>query len=193
MDSGEHVATEREALQARLNRRFAWALARYGDTMQMQGKEWKGVRATLTPEQLAEFVVNFKTDAFRTFVRQATGASNVRVEYYDLDLPADVRALKWVQLRDWDTNQVYLRFSTDRAGLAKLLGTYRLTAGALEPLRSSWSPALPREPPGSRSCPPVPAVAAEHMVNVPSDRSSRRHELDRPAPARGPLGRPSRR
>ncbi len=81
MDDGE-----RAALQARLNRRFAWALARYGDTMKMQGKEWKGVRATFTPEQLSEFVVNFKTNAFRTFVRQATGASNVRVEYYDLDL-----------------------------------------------------------------------------------------------------------
>ena len=86
MDAGEDVATNRTALQARLNRRFAWALALYGDTMKMQGKEWKGVRATLTPEQLSEFVVNFKTDAFRTFVRQATGASNVRVEYYDLDL-----------------------------------------------------------------------------------------------------------
>jgi hypothetical protein len=67
------------------------------------------------------------------------------VEYYDLDLPADVRALEWVQLRDWDTNQIYLRFSTDRAGLAKLLGTYRLTSGAMEPTPSSRSPALPRE------------------------------------------------
>jgi hypothetical protein len=71
------------------------------------------------------------------------------VEYYDLDLPADVRALEWVQLRDWDTNQIYLRFSTDRAGTAKLLGAHRLTWGALEPSpsssSSSVSAALPRE------------------------------------------------
>ena len=67
------------------------------------------------------------------------------VEYYDLDLPADVRVLEWVQLRDWDVNQIYLRFSTDRAGLAKLLGDYRLTRSALTPPPSSSSPALPRE------------------------------------------------
>jgi hypothetical protein len=67
------------------------------------------------------------------------------VKYYDLDLPADVRALEWVQLRDWDSNQIYLRFSTDRAGLAKLLGAYRLTWGALKPSSSSSSPALPRK------------------------------------------------
>ena len=84
-DAGNGVA-DRAALQERLNRRFAWALALYGDTMRMQGKEWKGVRATYTPEQLSAFVVDFKTNAFRTFVRQATGASNVRVEYYELDL-----------------------------------------------------------------------------------------------------------
>jgi hypothetical protein len=66
------------------------------------------------------------------------------VEYYDLDLPADVRALEWVQLRDWDINQIYLRFSTDRAGLAKLLRDYRLTWSALKPSPSSSSPALPR-------------------------------------------------
>src|SRR5919202_5474309 len=79
------MASDHEALQARLNRRFAWALGVYGTTMKMQGKEWKGVRATYTPEQLSDFVVQFKTDAFRTFVRQATGASNVRIEYYELD------------------------------------------------------------------------------------------------------------
>jgi len=82
------MASDHEALQARLNRRFAWALGVYGTTMQMQGKEWKGVRATYSPEQLSAFVVQFKTDAFRTFVRQATGASNVRIEYYDLDVEA---------------------------------------------------------------------------------------------------------
>jgi hypothetical protein len=83
-----NMTTDRDALQARLNRRFAWALGVYGDTMKMQGKEWKGVRATYTPEQLSAFVVRFKTDAFRTFVRQATGASNVRIEYYDFDVAA---------------------------------------------------------------------------------------------------------
>ncbi|MFD7155225.1 hypothetical protein ACFV9C_11530 [Kribbella sp. NPDC059898] len=67
------------------------------------------------------------------------------VKYYDLDLPPDVRALEWVQLRDWDSNQIYLRFSTDRAGLAKLLVAYRLTRGALKPTPSSSSPALPME------------------------------------------------
>ena len=85
------MASDHEALQARLNRRFAWALAVYGTTMKMQGKEWKGVRATYTPEQLSDFVVQFKTDAFRTFVRQATGAANVRIEYYELDVAAHSR------------------------------------------------------------------------------------------------------
>ena len=82
------MASQQAELQARLNRRFAWALELYGRTMQMQGKEWKGIRRTSTPEQLSAFVVEFKTNAFRTFVRQATGASNVRVEYYDLDCNA---------------------------------------------------------------------------------------------------------
>jgi hypothetical protein len=90
MDSAS-AKSDHEALQARLNRRMAWALGVYGATMRMQGKEWKGVRATYTPEQLSAFVVQFKTDAFRTFVRQATGASNVRVEYYDLDVAAHSR------------------------------------------------------------------------------------------------------
>lgn len=67
------------------------------------------------------------------------------VRYYDLELPADVGALEWVQLRDWDSNQIYLRFSTDRAGLGQLLRDYRLTSGALKPSPSSSSPALPRE------------------------------------------------
>jgi len=67
------------------------------------------------------------------------------VTYYDLELPADVRALEWVQLRDWDSNQIYLRFSTDRAGLAQLLKAYRLTWSALKPSPSASSPALPRE------------------------------------------------
>jgi len=74
-----------QELQARLNRRFSWALELYERTMRMQGKEWKGIRKTSTPDQLSAFVVEFKTNAFRTFVRQATGASNVRVEYYELD------------------------------------------------------------------------------------------------------------
>ena len=88
---GVNTKPDHEALQARLNRRYAWALGVYGNTMRMQGKEWKGVRATYTPEQLSAFVVQFKTDAFRTFVRQATGASNVRVEYYELDVAAHSR------------------------------------------------------------------------------------------------------
>lgn len=67
------------------------------------------------------------------------------VEYYDLDLPADVKVLEWVQLRDWDINEIYLRFSTDRTGLARFLGAYRLTWSALKPPPSSSSPALPRE------------------------------------------------
>jgi hypothetical protein len=79
------MTLQQAELQARLNRRFAWALELYGRTMQMQGKEWKGIRQTSTPDQLSAFVVEFKTNAFRTFVRQATGASNVRVEYYELD------------------------------------------------------------------------------------------------------------
>jgi hypothetical protein len=86
--SNGNMTADRDALQARLNRRIAWALGVYGATMKMQGKEWKGVRATYTPEQLSAFVVRFKTDAFRTFVRQATGASNVRIEYYDFDVAA---------------------------------------------------------------------------------------------------------
>lgn len=80
-------------MQARLNRRLAWALQLYGRTMRMQGREWKGIRQTATPTELSAFVVEFKTNAFRTFVRQATGASNVRVEYYDLDLAASPEQL----------------------------------------------------------------------------------------------------
>ena len=80
------MTLQRKELQARLNRRFTWALDLYARTMKMQGKEWKGIRETCTPAQLSAFVVEFKTNAFRTFVRQATGASNVRVEYYALDL-----------------------------------------------------------------------------------------------------------
>jgi hypothetical protein len=79
------MTLQREELQARLNRRFSWALELYGRTMRMQGKEWKGIRKTATPDQLSAFVVEFKTNAFRTFVRQATGATNVRVEYYELE------------------------------------------------------------------------------------------------------------
>ena len=79
------MAADQAELQARLNRRFAWALRLYERTMRMQGKEWKGIRQSATPEQLSDWVVEFKTSAFRTFVRQATGASNVRVEYYELD------------------------------------------------------------------------------------------------------------
>lgn len=75
------------------------------------------------------------------------------VKYYDLDLPADVRAVEWVQLRDWDSNQIYLHFSTDRAGLVQLLGAYRLTWGALRPLPSSSSPALPRQSDWDRELP----------------------------------------
>ncbi len=60
------------------------------------------------------------------------------VTYYDLELPADVRALEWVQLRDWDSNQIYLRFSTDRAGLAQLLKAYRLTWSAT-PAPTGWA------------------------------------------------------
>src|SRR4051794_21355321 len=79
------MTSQSQELQARLNRRFTWALELYERTMKMQGKEWKGIRNSSTPDQLSAFVVEFKTNAFRTFVRQATGASNVRVEYYELD------------------------------------------------------------------------------------------------------------
>jgi hypothetical protein len=117
-----NAAPDRKALQARLNRRFAWALALYGDTMRMQGKEWKGVRATFTPEQLSEFVVSFKTNAFRTFIRQATGASNVRVEYYELDIashsPEQIQAA--LQERT-------LAFDDDRAEYVVRLPTAWLT------------------------------------------------------------------
>jgi hypothetical protein len=44
-------------------------------------------------------------------------AFSSHVGYYDLDLPSDVRSLEWLQLRDWDSKQIYLRFSTDGAGL----------------------------------------------------------------------------
>jgi hypothetical protein len=87
------MATDRSELQVRLNRRFAWALKLYERTMKMQGKEWKGIRQSSTPEQLADWVVEFKTNAFRTFVHQATGASRVRVEYYELDPDGEIAAV----------------------------------------------------------------------------------------------------
>jgi hypothetical protein len=72
-------------------------------------------------------------------------AFSSHVEYYDLDLPSDVEGLEWMQLRDWDSNQIYLRFSTDRAGLENLLNVYQLTWRALKPSQPPSSPALPRE------------------------------------------------
>jgi hypothetical protein len=74
-----------------------------------------------------------------------TPAFSSHVEYYDLDLPSDVEGLEWVQLRDWDTNRIYLRFSTNRAGLESLLKVHQLTWSALNPSRPSASPALPKE------------------------------------------------
>jgi hypothetical protein len=72
-------------------------------------------------------------------------AFSSHVEYYDLDLPSDVEGLEWMQLRDWDSNQIYLRFDTDRAGLDNLLNVYQLPWRALKPSQPSSSPALPRE------------------------------------------------
>src|ERR687885_347070 len=90
---GGAMGIDRAELQARLNRRFAWALKLYERTMLMQGKEWKGIRQSATPEELSTWVAEFKTNAFRTFVRQATGASNVRLEYYDLDPGGEVESV----------------------------------------------------------------------------------------------------
>ena len=128
------MALEREELQARLNRRFTWALDLYGRIMQMEGQEWKGIRNTCTPEQLSRFVVEFKTNAFRTFVRQATGASNVRVEYYELDLagrsPAEVdRVFKTSTLAyDDDSHEHLIRLPT-----AWLTSDYASVYRALNP------------------------------------------------------------
>jgi hypothetical protein len=41
-----------------------------------------------------------------------------QVEFYDVHLPAGAGGVEWVELRDWDGNTLYLRFSTDRVGLA---------------------------------------------------------------------------
>jgi len=65
------------------------------------------------------------------------------VKYYDIHLPAGATGLEWVELRDWDVNEIYLRFATDRVGLASFLGTYRLTPSAL--MDTTRSQALPRE------------------------------------------------
>ena len=72
-------------------------------------------------------------------------AFSSHVEYYDLDLPSDVEGLEWMQLRDWDSNQIYLRFYTDRGGLGSLLNVYQLTSRALKPSEPSSSTALPGE------------------------------------------------
>jgi hypothetical protein len=74
-----------------------------------------------------------------------TPAFSSHVEYYDLHLPSDVEGLEWLQLHDWDSNQIYLRFSTNRAGLENLLKLQQLTWSALKPSQPSSSPALPRE------------------------------------------------
>jgi hypothetical protein len=73
-----------------------------------------------------------------------TPAFSSHVEYYDLDLPSDIEGLEWVQLRDWDTNEIYLRFFTNRAGLANLLTVHNLTLSVLNPSRPAASAALPK-------------------------------------------------
>lgn len=74
-----------------------------------------------------------------------TAAFSSHVEYYDLDLPPDVEGLEWVQLRDWDVNEIYVRFHTDPTGLDALLKAHQLAWSALDPAQPSASPALPKE------------------------------------------------
>ena len=57
------------------------------------------------------------------------------VEYYDLDLPANVGALEWVQLRDWDVNQILPALFHGCAGSVRLLR-------AMADLVAPWNPWL---------------------------------------------------
>jgi hypothetical protein len=79
------------------------------------------VRATLGLAVTSAFVTQagcaLQPDVEVTSGTIETPAFSSRVEYYDLDLPSDVEGLEWLQLRDWDSNQIYLHFSTNRAGL----------------------------------------------------------------------------
>lgn len=73
-------------------------------------------------------------------VESAEFAKHVK---YGVRLPVGASGLEWLELRDWDVNDLYLRFATDRVGLVSFLGTYRLTPGTLTD--ASRSEALPRE------------------------------------------------
>jgi hypothetical protein len=73
------------------------------------------------------------------------------VKYYDVQLPAGATGLEWLELRDWDINELHLRFATDRVGLISFLGAYRLAPSTLMeadrsealPSQSGWEDNLP--------------------------------------------------
>jgi hypothetical protein len=85
MDNSSKTLNSNE-LQERLQRRMAWAFVVYSKIMEMQGKEWQGIRSHSSPEEIAQFVLDFKTNGFRTFIRQITNATSVKIAYYDLDI-----------------------------------------------------------------------------------------------------------
>jgi len=57
------------------------------------------------------------------------------VDYYDLDLPADVRDLEWAETKDWDSNQLYLHMRVDADGAETVLASYSIHLGDTEPYR----------------------------------------------------------
>jgi hypothetical protein len=63
------------------------------------------------------------------------------VDYYDL--PRDMRSLKWVETRDWDSNQIYIQVTLE-ASSARILAGFGVKLENVRPYARACRDSLPR-------------------------------------------------
>jgi hypothetical protein len=97
-----------------------------------------------TPE--SDLGIATGTSASKTFAKY--------VDYFGLTSVGGAPPAEWLDLETWDSNEIYLRIETDRAGAQAILQNYGVAPGALErgtpnasalPSQSSWAKQIPRK------------------------------------------------